>query len=192
VGAYLISLRLSTGLTHSIGVAGSAAPLAKAAGCDQVVDYRGKDDLVPALKEAMAAANGITFNHAYDAISAKSGNSTTTSQLAAALQPQGGRLTTVLPTAEETDPASVSFPANVKLDRTMVGTAHDPAADAKFAEKWFRILGQWLEDGKLKPNKVKIMPGGLAGVKEGLRLLKEDKVSGEKLVCGYFRTRRER
>jgi hypothetical protein len=133
----------------------------------------------------MAAAKGITFNHAYDAISSKSGDSTTTTQLATALQPQGGFLTTVLPTAEETDPSSVNFPSNVKLDRTMVGTAHDPKMDAKFAEKWFRILGQWLEDGKLKPNKVKIMPSGLAGIKEGLKLLKEDKVSGEKLVCGY-------
>jgi NADPH:quinone reductase-like Zn-dependent oxidoreductase len=171
-------------VVYRIGVAGGASALAKSLGCDQVVDYRGKADLVPALKEAMAVAKGITFNHAYDAITAQSGSSTTTLQLALALQPQGGRLTTVLPSKDESEPESVGFPKNVVLDRTMVGTAHctlDGNNDEKLAGKWFRILGHWLEDGKFLPNKTKIMHGGLAGVKDGLKLLQEDKVSGEKL-----------
>lgn len=185
VGAFAVQLAKRAGL-YVIGIAGAGGDLAKSLGADVVVDYRGKASLVEDLKAAIAAAKGITFNHAYDAITSTSGDSTTTLQLAQALQPQGGFLTTVLPSKEETEPASVGFPSNVKLDRTMVGTAHDLATDGKFAEKWFRILGQWLEDGKLKANTVKVMPGGLAGVKEGLRLLKENKVSGEKLVCGCF------
>ena len=52
-----------------------------------------------------------------------------------------------------------------------VSTAHN--VDTKFAEEWFGKFGQWLESGELKANNVKIVPGGLAGVEEGMRLLKE-------------------
>ncbi|KAI9021869.1 chaperonin 10-like protein [Hyaloraphidium curvatum] len=181
VGAFAVQLAKIAGL-YVVGVAGGSAALAKELGSDAVVDYRGKDSAVADLKAAMAAAEGVAFRHAYDAISAKSGGSTTTLQLAEALQPEGGRLTTVLPTKEETEPEAAGMPKNVAIDRTMVGTAHDKAKDGEFAEKWFRIMGDWLENGKFKANAVKLVPGGLAGVLEGLKLLQEDMVSGVKLV----------
>ena len=35
---------------------------------------------------------------------------------------------------------------------------------------------------KITPNKITVVPGGLAGVKEGFRRMREKEVSGEKLV----------
>ncbi|EJD44941.1 GroES-like protein [Auricularia subglabra TFB-10046 SS5] len=49
-------------------------------------------------------------------------------------------------------------------------------------ERSFAVLGQLLQSGKLIPNRIKVMPGGLKGVHEGLRLTQGGKVSGEKLV----------
>ncbi len=39
-----------------------------------------------------------------------------------------------------------------------------------------------MEEGKLKPNTVQILEGGLDGVPAGLKLLEENKVSNRKLV----------
>jgi NADPH2:quinone reductase len=44
------------------------------------------------------------------------------------------------------------------------------------------VLGKWLDEGQLKPNKVKLMPHGLDSVQEGVFMLKEKRVSGMKLV----------
>jgi hypothetical protein len=39
-----------------------------------------------------------------------------------------------------------------------------------------------LKDGKIKANKVTIVPNGLLGVEQGIERMKNGKVSGEKLV----------
>jgi hypothetical protein len=91
----------------------------------------------------------------------------------------GGELNIVLPQL----PAGAKVPENVRLHQTMVGTAY--AEDEVFASKWYRIMGRWLEEGKFKGNKPRVMPNGLASVPEGLELLKEGKVSAEKLVCKF-------
>jgi len=63
---------------------------------------------------------------------------------------------------------------------TNVGSAY--GKNSAFATEYFKLLGQWISQGKYKPNKVKIIPGGLSGVEEGLKLLQNNKVNGEKLV----------
>jgi hypothetical protein len=63
-----------------------------------------------------------------------------------------------------------------------VGTAHDFNADAEFARKWYRQIGKWLDEGSFKPNKVKLMPDGLDSVNEGVHLLKDGKIHGQKVV----------
>lgn len=39
-----------------------------------------------------------------------------------------------------------------------------------------------VEQGRLKPNPIRRVEGGLAAIPEGLKLLEEGKVSGEKIV----------
>ncbi|EIN05617.1 NAD(P)-binding protein [Punctularia strigosozonata HHB-11173 SS5] len=41
---------------------------------------------------------------------------------------------------------------------------------------------RYLEEGFIKPNRVRVLPNGLAGVEAGLELLRTGKVSGQKLV----------
>lgn len=175
VGAFTVQLAKKAGY-YVIGIAGAGAELAKSLGCDVVVDYR-KPTVLADIKAAITAS-GATFAAAYDAHASASGDSTSYNILGEALQPNGGALTAVLPLQPD---QVATLPKNVKFDGwTQVGTAHDK--DAEFAKRWFRQLGQWLEEGKFKPNVVRVVPGGLAGVKDGLALLESGKISGEKCV----------
>ncbi|OKL64423.1 Protein TOXD [Talaromyces atroroseus] len=54
--------------------------------------------------------------------------------------------------------------------------------DKAHAEMFWAIAEQLLAAGKIKVHTPKVNPGGLKGVLEGMKLMKEDKVSGEKLV----------
>lgn len=188
VGAFAVQLARLAGL-YVIGIAGAGAKLAKEMGCDVVVDYRAPD--VGTKLRAAVAVSGRTFIHAYDAHSGRSGATSSYEELGAAMQPNGGAICivrskeavnrTIAMPKEELE----KIPKNVEVYPSMVGTAHYWDRDGPFAKRWFRQMGRWLEEGKFKPNVVRIIPGGLAGVSEGLKLLEENKISGEKLVCGY-------
>ncbi|THC98053.1 hypothetical protein EYZ11_002479 [Aspergillus tanneri] len=54
--------------------------------------------------------------------------------------------------------------------------------DKAFAEKFWATAQKLLAEGKVKPHPVSVRQGGLRGVLEGMQAMKEDKVSGEKLV----------
>ncbi|TFY52133.1 hypothetical protein EVJ58_g10182 [Rhodofomes roseus] len=44
-------------------------------------------------------------------------------------------------------------------------------------------LTSWLKEGAIKPNRVVVLPNGLEGILEGLERLRDDRVSGVKLVA---------
>ncbi len=95
-----------------------------------------------------------------------------------------GIVTTVLPTDQESLQKDLESPlASPIIKRTMVGTTHAGGAD--FGAEWLPRLVRWASEGVIQPNKVRVVPGGLDGVIEGLRLLKSGQVRGEKLVCEY-------
>lgn len=52
----------------------------------------------------------------------------------------------------------------------------------EFAYVMFRFLGRGMQEGWFKGMPYEVVPGGLAGVEEGLRRLKEGKVSAKKLL----------
>lgn len=66
-----------------------------------------------------------------------------------------------------------------------------PGAYGRAANSEHRVIGKWffalmeelLRDGRLRPHPVRPLPGGFAGVLEGLELLRLKTVSGQKLVC---------
>ncbi|KAL4897493.1 chaperonin 10-like protein [Aspergillus ambiguus] len=60
--------------------------------------------------------------------------------------------------------------------------------DKAFAEKFWDMSAQLLADGKIKVHPPKVLPGGLEGVMKGLKLMSQDKVSGEKLVYNVEET----
>ncbi|KAI9030614.1 hypothetical protein DFJ74DRAFT_475781 [Hyaloraphidium curvatum] len=183
VGSYAVQLAKVAGL-RVIGVAGSGADVALEAGCDVVVDYR-----LPNLPARLRAAlGGDTLDSALDAHSGPSGCSLSFLDLAAAMQPHGGKICVVRSVAPL--PRTIPIPAadlarvprNVELVPSLVGAAHDLARDGPFAARWFARVGRWLGEGTFHANRVRVLPGGLAGVPEGLRMLERGEVSGEKLV----------
>lgn len=50
------------------------------------------------------------------------------------------------------------------------------------AAKYYRLIADWVNTRTFRPNTVRIVPGGLSGVDEGLRALKAGQVHAEKLV----------
>lgn len=62
-----------------------------------------------------------------------------------------------------------------------MGRDGDPAL-REFAKEWFTIVQQLLDEKKLRAHPLKIMEGGLSDVFEGTKLLKENAVSGQKLI----------
>jgi len=83
----------------------------------------------------------------------------------------GGQLVATL---EVADP-----PANVKVHDVFGGSNY---YDEKKAELVNGLLERLLQAGKLKPNPIKVMPNGLKSVEEGWQLMREGKVSGQKLI----------
>ncbi len=157
-----------------IGVAGDSADAAKAFGCDVVLNYRSpshESELSRAVKEH-------DVKYAYDCVSEHG----TFQRLAYSMhQNGGGHITVLLPVSDED---KEFIPADVKLTRTFVADAHSSEAEGgqAFAAKYYKLVGEWLEAGLIKPQKITIVPGGLSGVEEGLRRLQDGEVSGEKLV----------
>jgi NADPH:quinone reductase-like Zn-dependent oxidoreductase len=53
----------------------------------------------------------------------------------------------------------------------------------EFTREWFKTVQRLLDEGKLRTHPVKVLADGFEAVLEGLDLLREKKVSGQKLVC---------
>ncbi|GJN89643.1 hypothetical protein Rhopal_002630-T1 [Rhodotorula paludigena] len=171
VGVYVIQLAKLAGL-HVVAVAGSSQDVPKQYGANEVIDYRDKsnEDLV---KEIKASNGGQGVHYIYDAVS--EGN--TPEVCLDVLKPAGGAYTYVLPLNEEV----LGFlPSNIRQQRTLVATAY--GEDSDFAEKWYDYVGEAIEKGEFKAQKVTVIPGGLEGVKEGLRRLQQGEARGEKYV----------
>lgn len=183
VGTFAVQLAKKAGYAI-VGIAGQSGQVALDLGADKVVDYRHKssEDLGAGVRDAVAALTGNTERGPiaiYDAVSTES----TVEMLAYNVldhypSQRGTKITTVLPAHDGGE--GLDSKTGVKIERTMVGTAH--AEDADFAKKWYRIIGKWLDEGKFEPNQTKIMPHGLDSVKEGVHLLKDGKVNAVKLV----------
>lgn len=52
----------------------------------------------------------------------------------------------------------------------------------EFAVKWYKTVQQLLDEGKLKSHLLRLMPGGFQGILDGMDLLRNKQISGEKLV----------
>ncbi|BGP47302.1 hypothetical protein JCM10450v2_003154 [Rhodotorula kratochvilovae] len=173
VGVYAIQLAKKAGF-HLVATAGASQDVPKKYGADEVIDYRNKssDELIDAIASSNGG-KGVTY--IYDAVTE---NGSTEASLGALVkQGRGGRYTYVLDLKLED---TAFLPATIHTERTLCATAY--GEDADFSEKWFDWVGEALEKGDFRPQKVTVIPGGLAGVKEGLRRLQEGEVRGEKLV----------
>ena len=185
LGAYATQLAKLCGL-QVIGTAGSNLELAREWGCDAVIDYKGKtqEELAEAIIDKVKAIGGEVVG-ALDASGDRN-----VAALQQALSAIGGekKLSLVIPKGRLAPDLVASKPENV--DQVLVtaavlhayhGNKFGPPED-EFAAKWYTGLSSLLEKQSIRPNKIRVIPGGLSGVQEGLRLIRENRVAGEKLV----------
>ncbi|TRM65469.1 chaperonin 10-like protein [Schizophyllum amplum] len=181
VGAFAVQLAKRAGL-FVVGTAGASKAYAKELGADVVVDYRDYEG--DAILDALSSAvGGRPTSWAYDAVS-EHGSELLFARALDKIAKESNvtaplRLTYLNQPAEE---EAKKFPSSVSSKNTFVGTAY--GEHEKFAASFYRKISLWLADSvnPFKCNPPKIMPGGLADVAEGLGLLINGKVHGEKLV----------
>ena len=182
VGAYAVQLAARAGVHPIIAVAGHGIPfvqglLDRSLG-DTVVDYRkGNESVVEAIKAAVPHREKLM--HAFDAISEKA--KSTIDNLSKVVSPDGN-IVFLLPATE--DPV---LPKTLKRSFFMVTSVFGP--DKDFGYVWLRLMGLGLKDGWFKAHPHTVIPGGLNGVEEGLRNLKEGKASATKYVFRIAETK---
>lgn len=181
VGAYAIKLARLSNIHPIIAVAGNGIPyvetlLDKSQG-DAVIDYRkGNDALIQGIQSALKASGATEpIHHAFDAVSEKGSHANIVAVLA-----DDAAVTNVLP-VERFAPPGFKYPATYKpTDWTMVGDVHGPQKEVGFI--YFRWIFRQIAEGKFKAHPYEVVPGGLAGVSQGLTNLKEGKASAVKYV----------
>ncbi|KAJ6009072.1 hypothetical protein N7499_000974 [Penicillium canescens] len=157
--------------------------LVRSLGADEVYDYK---DANSAAEIRKATDNKLKL--AFDCISLEASAAFCDN----ALSTEGGEYSALLNVKIERENVNDRF----TLAYTTLGEAFSfgdipfPAKpeDRAHAEKFIPIAEGLLNQGKLKVHPPKVGPNGLQGVMEGLKLLKEDKVSGEKLVYNVSET----
>lgn len=184
VGKYAIQLAKLAGLFVISTGSQRNHSLLKDLGADIVIDYNDAD--------WPAQVNEHDVQHALDCISEPA----TTQSVAEALSPiKGGHIVCILPRkTEELQPAGKY--SNVRVESTLGYTVFGRAfprapfdncdaasaiADKLYWEKWLTLLPEYLESGRIKPNRVKEL-GGLDDVLKGFELHAQGKLSAEKIV----------
>ncbi|KAI8276423.1 hypothetical protein K4K60_007717 [Colletotrichum sp. SAR11_57] len=179
VGLYAIQIAV----LHGFKVITTCSPrhfdLVKSLGAKHAFDYH-DDDVVESIKQA---APGLKY--VFDTIGNKS-----SSGLASRAIDESGGLCTVRPGKANTEDVT----KQTKVTDVLVWTAflkdhrygsfHWPAHEAhhKLGTEFFEKLPGWVEEGKIKPNKAKVIPGGLDGVSKGFQEYRDGNISATKLV----------
>ncbi|GME27594.1 alcohol dehydrogenase-like protein [Neofusicoccum parvum] len=181
VGAYAIKLARLSNIHPIIAVAGNGIPyvetlLDKTQG-DAVVDYRaGPTQLVADIKSALSnSGTTLPLRHAFDAVSEKGSHTAVVAVLA-----PDARVTNVLP-IERFAPPGFAYPATYRATEwSMVGDVHGPQKEVGFV--YFRWIFRKIAEGAFSAHPHQVVPGGLAGVAEGLTNLREGRASAVKYV----------
>ncbi|QRV98331.1 Zinc-binding dehydrogenase [Ceratobasidium sp. AG-Ba] len=90
----------------------------------------------------------------------------------------GAHLALVLALKEDLKTKNESLGSNSVSVNEVLAISH---LDRDIAVPFWHGIGNWIKDGRLVPNRVQVVSGGVAGVTEALRL-SEEGVSGVKLV----------
>ncbi|KAL3420827.1 quinone oxidoreductase [Phlyctema vagabunda] len=191
VGAYAIKLAQASNIHPIIAVAGKGEAfvetlISREKG-DSIVDYRnGDEEVVSGIQETLKKAGATEIQYAFDAVS----DHNSFQNISQILAKKGSKITLVLPGKDYS-----AIPDYIEHSTTSVGTVHkDPAPDSaqgkagiKTGEKdfgfaFFRYFAKGLVDGWFTPHPHTLIPSGLNGVEEGLKNLRDGKVSATKYV----------
>ncbi|KAH0425407.1 hypothetical protein CcaCcLH18_10955 [Colletotrichum camelliae] len=182
VGLYAIQIAALHGFKVITTCSARHFELVKSLGAQHAFDYH-DDNVVDSIKQA---APGPGLRYVFDTI----GNKSSSGLASRAIDESGGGLCTVRPGKANTEDVT----KQTKVTDVLVWTAflkdhrygsfHWPAheADHKLGTEFFEKLPGWVEEGKIKPNKPKVIPGGLDGVATGFQEYRDGNISATKLV----------
>ncbi|KAK6846352.1 hypothetical protein PG987_001540 [Apiospora arundinis] len=185
VGKYAVQLAKMAGLFVVATASKRNHELLKQLGADATVDYNDAD-WVDQVKKV--THDGLEY--AFDCISEKE----TTPVVAQCLSPtKGGHIMCILP--RKTAELPQELQNKVRVESTIAYSVFgrplkygdfdnyggETPADKAFWEKYLALLPEYLESGRVKPNKVKEF-GGFEDIQKGFEIHAQGKVSAEKLV----------
>ncbi|KAJ3169715.1 hypothetical protein HK101_011439 [Irineochytrium annulatum] len=153
-------------------------------GADVIIDYTDAH-VARKVQEAASAHGGLT--RAYDAYSGGDSFALVESCLDA---DRPGHIATVMPGGEaaikRADVSTTIVQGWNALGRpytNFLGQVVDVnEKDFNLTRETYRKLTTMMEDGRIKPNRVRLLEGGLEAVAAGLEMMRAGKVSGEKIV----------
>ncbi|KAJ5319094.1 zinc-binding oxidoreductase [Penicillium brevicompactum] len=149
----------------------------KKIGADAAFDYND-----PSSADAIKDQTKDALTLAFDTISLES----SAKYCDRALSSQGGEYSSLLPIKIDRenvrDRATMAYTAFGDSFTFGPNTIAPQPDDRDFSERFRVIFEELLAAGKMKVHPARVGGGGLGGVLEGLQLLKEGKISGEKLV----------
>ncbi|KAJ1308344.1 hypothetical protein OPQ81_004054 [Rhizoctonia solani] len=160
--------------------------LLKSLGADVVINYKDID-----VVHQIQRATGNSLKFAFDTISEPHTQTVCAKSLAPA--PEGttpGKVVVVLLPNKD----AAALRKDVVIHHTLIYTAlgrsfawpkiQFPASaeDRAHMASWMPKLENIVRKGQIKPNPVKLWPGGLAAVNEGFQYMREGRVSAEKIV----------
>ncbi|KAF2403013.1 putative quinone oxidoreductase [Trichodelitschia bisporula] len=177
VGSFALQFAL---MNPSIGpivvTAGKSAEHAKQLGADIIVDYRS-----PTISDDFSAAlGGKKVHHVFDA----SNTLQSVKYLTPWLDPAGRYTCTTGLKKPEGDESVELKKWGGWFEQIWVGSVHDdnPAGGKLFGGVVSRILEVALKQGTFKPQPYEVIEGGLAGVLDALKRLRDRKGGNEKFV----------
>lgn len=198
LGTFAIKLALASNIHPIIAIAGSSnthiLPLLDPSKGDAVVDYRlPQEEMINAVKEKL---HGLESFHALDAISSQQLKTwVPLSQMLAPSREGETSYLSVVSGANKYDEQELN--SGVKIVYTYVGTAHsgayksgmpkqaaeeDVKGDPEWVGSFWKHVEGMLKDGRLRGHPFEVVEGGLAGVGNGLKWLKEGRARGVKFV----------
>ncbi|KIW95582.1 uncharacterized protein Z519_04167 [Cladophialophora bantiana CBS 173.52] len=176
VGAFAIKLLRRADIHPIVGVAGKGIDYARSlldpSKGDFVADYRdGSDRLVQTIKNGLPKTEPLMY--AFDTVSENG----TYQNVVKVLDPKA-HISLILPGQEYKEVPSTMF-KTITTGSSVFGFPDDLV---DFGFVWTRWFGAGLKEGWLTGHPYEVIPGGLAGVDEGLRRLKEGRASAVKYV----------
>ncbi|KAL5486253.1 hypothetical protein ACEPAI_7299 [Sanghuangporus weigelae] len=174
VGQYAIQLAKLSGFSPIIATASlHNTDLLKSIGATHVIDRNGPDVSAEIKKVLNSAPLEIVFDAA----------SRAEQESWSLVAPSGTLISVVL---VEIDKNSENYKDKTVIN-TIFGSVYNPDLREMGVSLYSQLTGL-LERGTIKPNRVEVLPNGLAGITEGLDRLRKNEVSGKKLVARLWET----
>jgi NADPH:quinone reductase-like Zn-dependent oxidoreductase len=179
VGQYAIQIATILGFNIITTCSPHSFDLVKSFGATHVFDYS-DPDVVKSIKDVAPS-----LKYVFDTI----GKETSSAKASEAIDENGGTLCTVRPDKSFTE----NVTKQTKVTPVLVWTAFNrviqykkasfPASedDHKLGAEFNEKLPGWINEGKIKPNKPKVL-GGLDAIPQGFQEHRDGKISGFKIV----------